>query len=344
MDPSASANVPTDEQLDRYLAGRATPDEEEVIHAYLVSGHPNAERLLKQPSVVHVDPAEPAASDVRTMWANVVTRIAKESVQPETQRASRAQIFTRQWATHWNGITAAVLIAVISVGSYSLLRMSERHRTNESAAAEMRTVVTQLGQQAKFRFPDGSSVVLAPGSMLRYASTFGHGVRDVELRGEALFTVTRDEGAPFIVRTGTSAVRVLGTTFDVRKFPIDTVTHVVVAQGKVSITDHVLTSGDAASMDTAGNIQVSHGVDIASALAWTTGTLVFQRASLRTVVPELERWYGVHITVLDPRLLDQQLTMTFLVRSPGDAFNSLSVLLHARVIRDGDRVVIGREE
>jgi len=63
----------------------------------------------------------------------------------------------------------------------------------------------------------------------------------VNVVGEALFTVTHSASRPFVVHAGTAIVQVLGTKFDVRRYPNDRATHVLVADGRVVVGETINT-------------------------------------------------------------------------------------------------------
>lgn len=64
---------------------------------------------------------------------------------------------------------------------------------------------------------DGSVVVLNKRSLLRYPERFRGSKRQVWLtKGEAFFTVTPDQTRPFIIHSGSTTIKVVGTSFNVK--------------------------------------------------------------------------------------------------------------------------------
>ncbi len=348
MEPHVPLDLVTDDMLDRYLAGVATPAEGELV-ATALSANPGLEGKLKRISAFAENATGDSEWDTPALWADLVDRIDAESpVVAEVTPVSvsvpgREAVATRPRAIRWI-LGAMAMIALIAVGTQSIPRYFLNAGSAAVSTPSMRTVSTRLGQQAHFRFTDGSSVLLAPGTTLRYSSSFDKGDRTVELDGEALFTVTHDDKAPFVVRAGASSVRVLGTTFSVRRYNNDRDLRVVVAQGKVLVGQKILASGDGVSVNANGVALVERGVDIRSELAWTTGTLAFRKVLMRDVIPELRRWYGLDISVSDVALLDRDITATFLIDAPDNALKVLSILLRADVIRNGERVTFTTRE
>ena len=85
--------------------------------------------------------------------------------------------------------------------------------------------------------PDGSSVMLSPGSLLSYnAGTFAES-RDIRLEGEAFFDVAKDAEHPFTLSMPLMKVKVLGTSFNARNYPGDSYAETTLAEGSVLIMD-----------------------------------------------------------------------------------------------------------
>jgi hypothetical protein len=87
----------------------------------------------------------------------------------------------------------------------------------------------------KVRLSDGSVVILQPSSEITIADDFGGINREVRLKGEAFFRVTRDTSKPFVVYSNEVVTRVLGTCFNVRAYESDREITVAVKSGKVSV-------------------------------------------------------------------------------------------------------------
>ncbi len=84
--------------------------------------------------------------------------------------------------------------------------------------------------------PDGSKITLSKNSKISYPEKFAQlEKREVFLRGEAFFEVTRNPQKPFFVFADGLVTKVLGTKFKVRSYEIDKDVIVEVASGKVSV-------------------------------------------------------------------------------------------------------------
>jgi transmembrane sensor len=93
-----------------------------------------------------------------------------------------------------------------------------------------------------FSLADGTTVTLAPQSVLRYPADFGGQERTVSLNGEAQFDVSAKTDHPFKVRENELVVTVLGTLFSVKKQSGDSVLVVELMRGRLKV-ENINTSG-----------------------------------------------------------------------------------------------------
>ena len=169
--------------------------------------------------------------------------------------------------------------------------------------------VTTLGGFREIRLADGSVVQLNTNSELRVRLRSTR--REITLlRGEATFEVAPDKLRPFIVVAGNTAVRAVGTVFNVEES--DAGVEVLVTKGVVAVglpLEVVAQRGtpamvDAGQMAIAGLSQVEvQSVDqdeIERRLAWHQGMLVFDGQSLADVASEFNRYNERKLVIADP--------------------------------------------
>ena len=94
----------------------------------------------------------------------------------------------------------------------------------------------------------------------------------------------------------------LGTTFNVRAYPFDSMIRVSVASGQVQVAackaeDMVLHPSEQANFHKNTRSIVREIFDPLDILGWKDGVLFFRKASFPEILDELERWYGVEILV-----------------------------------------------
>lgn len=156
----------------------------------------------------------------------------------------------------------------------------------------------------RLRLSDGSVVYLNSGSKLKYPIVFKGSERKVFLEGEGYFEVVKDEAHPFKVEVRNVEVEVLGTSFNINAYPERPGVQTTLANGKVKVTSGakqvVLAPGEQAScLD--GGIDVKE-VDVREFTSWKDGLFIFNRMSLKDIMEQMERWYGLRIVFFDSEI------------------------------------------
>jgi ferric-dicitrate binding protein FerR (iron transport regulator) len=190
------------------------------------------------------------------------------------------------------------------------------------------TFETTTGEQRFLTLTDGSTVNLNSQSAIEIRFTSAE--RGVVLtKGEALFHVAKNAARPFIVTTGGTRVRAVGTEFDV--YRKSTATIVSVLEGRVEVSQPparrsgrtseattveplLVTAGYRVAVTRAG-IGGSEEVDAAAAIAWTQQQLIFDSASAADVAEEFNR-YNSRQMIIDGDLAGLRLSGVFSSTDP----------------------------
>ncbi|MET3879504.1 FecR domain-containing protein [Chitinophaga sp. OAE865] len=171
---------------------------------------------------------------------------------------------------------------------------------NNAASASLvyNTVATPRGRQFRVILPDGTAVWLNAASSLRYPVTFPEEERNVTVTGEAYFEVAADAHKPFTVKTDNgTAIRVLGTSFNVNAYTDESALRATLLQGKILVKtttgNQVLLPGEQAVVGQ--SITVNKQANTSQAIAWKNGIFNFQQAPLEVVMRQISRWYDVEV-------------------------------------------------
>lgn len=191
---------------------------------------------------------------------------------------------------------------------------------------------------------DGSRVEM--NAQTSIALAFDRSERRVRLiRGEALFTVTKDAVRPFVVETSAGVVRVTGTVFNVRSLR-DERLEVTVLEGRVrvrggeaNVGDTALTPGAQAVID-GGRLSVRElGEEAAQDIAaWRQGQVVFQDTPLAEAVERFATYHGRAIRV-DPAAADLRLGGRHNLDDLAGFFSAVERVLPARVSHESSGAV-----
>ncbi|WP_316841556.1 FecR family protein [Pedobacter gandavensis] len=197
--------------------------------------------------------------------------------------------------------------------------------------------------------PDGSKVWLSSGSVFKYPKKFSKANRTVELiDGRAFFEVKHQKSQPFIVKTNSLNVVVLGTSFDVRAYKKEGSTKVSVVTGKVGITLKgpeekpavmLLPKQQVVLSDIQNHLIKAKAPEIA-VNAWCNSKLVFEQETLANVFSVLEKKYKVKIIAEDPSLYEERISITLGDQHLSEIMFMLGFTKHFKYHIANDRITI----
>lgn len=207
------------------------------------------------------------------------------------------------------------------------------------------------GGEFSFLLPDSTTVFLNAESRLRFPDRFVPGnERIVYLSGEAYFDVKRDPRSLFLVCLEHSAVKVTGTSFNVKAYPDDTSETTTLISGAVSMgigaTEQwiALRPGEQGYYDATRKTLSQQTVDVSYYTAWKDGVFAFYRQPLEEVMKTLGRWY-----MFDTRYQNEALK-SILYTGKIDRHASIREVLHTFELMDeltfdiqGKEVIVRRK-
>lgn len=159
---------------------------------------------------------------------------------------------------------------------------------------------------------DGTKVMLNANSTLEYPASFDDAeVREVRLKGEAHFEVTKNPHRPFVVKAGEMQTQVLGTIFDVKVYRKDA-PKVTLMQGKVKVsnadTEVEMRPGQTATLQ-ADKIVVSKASPSAS--DWLEGDFDMDQVTLAEAMSDIGAWYNKTVVFQSQANMDKLIHFRF---------------------------------
>lgn len=324
---------PDPDVIDRYFAGTLDAEAHARVEAYCAA-HPRYAAALEAVRAVVARADLTPPTDAATALAELRALAAFDGAATTGRRPRSPSVSSKSRpAARW--YTVPIVAAVVCAAGVLIVRANRGALV--PATGSTRSYHTGTGQRATIHLADGSRVILAPRTTLTVSEPFGRGARDVSLVGEAMFEVTPDRDAAFVVRTGSVSTRVLGTTFDVRRYD-EPETHVTVLQGKVSAgaPGHsvTLTAGMAGRFSDSV-VATTQSVFTDGAAAWVNGQLVFTDTPVPTILTALSRWYGYAFQLDDSTLATRHATAVFNVADRAETLRLLQGLLRVTMtVRD----------
>ncbi|MVN78844.1 DUF4974 domain-containing protein [Hymenobacter sp. HMF4947] len=344
--------------LARHLAHEATAGERADLRAW-VEADPSHLQILttvtrawERAGEVAAGPVLFSPADVEAAWQRLRPALA---VAPAPSVVAAATVATpstpvakqlwplqrRATARRWQ--LAAGLALLLGTG-YALAR------TWLFKPQELTLTYVSADNRQLIRLPDGSTVWLNAHSRLRYAGVGpapAHGLRAVQLTGEAYFEVAHNPARPFIVSTTTARVRVTGTAFNVRAYAAEDSVEVSVTHGQVWLTH--LSAPDSVQLP-AGTRAALHATDAPGRAAarlqrqaradpnfraWQNDTLRFADTPVAQVVRTLQATFGTSVQLSTPALGQCRFTGTFVKQSPARVLAVLAAATASRLTTTG---------
>ncbi|MFA4867729.1 MAG: FecR domain-containing protein [Pedobacter sp.] len=171
------------------------------------------------------------------------------------------------------------------------------------------TLTTPKGGTYQVTLSDGTQVWLNAASTLKYPYQFKGDSRNVELEGEAYFSVTKSKigtsKVQFAVKSKGQIVRVFGTEFNISAYLDEADVKTTLVNGIVRVGQEKGTSGSTdsdfkellpgqQSVNTNGSIKIRQ-VDVSGDIAWKDGLFYFNDTPLKDALDQVSRWYDLNI-------------------------------------------------
>ena len=179
----------------------------------------------------------------------------------------------------------------------------EVEEPDESGAADetvWHTLTVPAGGEFFYELSDSTKVWLNSASELRFPVHFaGQGTREVYLKGEAFFDVTRTRGKmPFVVHVSGGDIKVYGTRFLVKNYAGEPLS-AVLTRGCIGFTssqgrDVLLSPSD--RLEVSGENMRIEQVDTTLYMSWINQMFVFDGQPLEEIMKTLSRWYDMEFT------------------------------------------------
>lgn len=161
------------------------------------------------------------------------------------------------------------------------------------------------GQKSKLYLPDGTLVWLNSGSTLTYYTDFNVSNRQVILKGEAFFDVSKNKELTFDVIANDVKIEVLGTSFNVNAYQEDNYVTVSLLEGKVTVKNAIgnkllseLSPQQKLVIDKKNYKYELLSCDADMDGIWRFGQLKINNDPMSQVISKMERWYGVNIQLI----------------------------------------------
>lgn len=285
---------------------------------------------------------------LRQLWNNL-TEDNGTHVTPDTFRSLKevyGKIRKRQgnirtpFIRFWQVTAATLFVALVTTLYFT---------TRETAVKDdLIEQYVPIGNTTRLILPDGTEVVMNATTSLLYPEQFTGEARSVYLIGEANFKVARDEKMPFVVKSNDYQVTALGTEFNMRVYPGDSILSTTLLSGSVEVrynniqSARILRPNEQFSYNRITREESISRPELSDVTAWQRGELIFKSATLEEIIADLERKYPCTFVYTANTLKEDKYTFRFKSNTPLRVVMEIiaEVSGHIRFRIEGDKCYI----
>jgi len=288
-----------EELLPGYLSGELSDNDRAIIDEWRMANSEN--EILFQESL--------KAWEAMSLLHEMEQFNSFEALKKINTRISDQE--TTKWWIYLQRVAAILLLPLLVYSGYISIDYFSQNKTPKEYVL-MQTISSRQGMVTQFALADGTKVWLNSSSELQFPTRFAGDLREVKLKGEAFFEVTKNEKQPFRVNAHELKIQVLGTSFNVASFDGETQSEVVLVTGKVALSSDdgktnvdfgTLHPGQRAVYKQDIRKVYAEKVDVDKYIAWRDGNLIFRNDNMEDVVKRLSRWFNIEIVIKDPEIL-----------------------------------------
>lgn len=235
---------------------------------------------------------------------------------------------------------AASLVLILGFTFFFFYHQNKNHNLTQYTAG-----ITK--QEKPVVLPDGTKVYLNRNTNLSFDKNFNSTTRTVTLTGEAFFDVAKNPSKPFIIRTSSTEIKVVGTSFNVMAYSQSDSVLVAVESGIVEMYSKAdrnerlrLTVGNEGAFVKSNKLLTKHTSFDNNALAWKTNKLNFRNSDLAYVVSALEHAFGKDIQFNAASYRNCKLSANFNNQSLDVILSVMKETLGLKISNNGDVYII----
>ncbi|WP_141217551.1 FecR family protein [Siphonobacter sp. BAB-5385] len=306
------------ELLEKYTAGKASPEEREQVEQWYKSFEPDKDL-----------PESWSAPEREEIKKELYSKITEQVGLPR----ERSPFDWKRAIAIASGI-----ILVLSLGFYVWKQ--------EATGPQQLVYENPTKELKRLTLPDQSQLCLYPGARVSLAKDFGDDTRSLTLTGIAFFQVQRDERRPFIIHSKGLVTQVLGTSFLIDANPASRRVEVSVLTGKVRVKEEqsknyiVLLPKQKAYYQNGEETKVYETSERDPSKVWERGDFVFVDTPLTAITEALTQRFGVVFEVEDEKIYQCQLSAHFTNQNLPDILEMISKSLNISYELNQNRVII----
>ena len=218
--------------------------------------------------------------------------------------------------TFWLAAAALALLIVLPFSYKAGMNTGAEH----IASIEWVEVNVPFGEKEDVSLSDGTVLHLNSGSRLTYPAVFSGNTRTVFMDGEAYLDVAKDPEHPFIIKSQSIDIKVLGTSFNFKNFAQERTAELLLMEGSVEASVSIpndtrtvrLKPGDKMQYNReSGNLDIVRFDPKGYKAFYEDNSLYFLDMELSDIALDLSRRFNCEIVVLDEELASRRFFSIF---------------------------------
>ncbi len=182
------------------------------------------------------------------------------------------------------------------------------------AKCEMLEVTTKPGETKSILFQDGTQVMINSGATITFPKTWRISERNLQLTGEAFFDVAKMKRRPLVVDVDNYKIKVYGTKFNVKSYPESENIEIILVDGNIVFeannSDYELKPLQKLLYNKESqSISLEKVQNINKEICWKDNYISFRNSSLKEVISDISRIYGVSFNYDNELLNDYSFTI-----------------------------------
>jgi len=220
-----------DELLIKFLLKEASPEEDQTVREWLTQDATNRKKMehfkLIWESSEKLALQHPIDADQAWERFKLLREQGESRLQADLENSIQPEI-NKKTSFGWFKVAASIAIGLgFMIGIYRYV-VAPKHPYFSTIE------IVSTDEPLRDTLPDGTTITLNKHSKIAYTENLFNRKRSVKMSGEAFFDVTGSASKPFEVAANDVAIKVLGTSFNIKSNEEET--EVIVESGAVQVS------------------------------------------------------------------------------------------------------------
>jgi ferric-dicitrate binding protein FerR (iron transport regulator) len=304
--------------LVRYFNGQTDENEAKIIQNWSEANEENQKRLQK----------------LRCLWQlSEKARFIGEFDEEIALQKVKAKFQSKKQTISIKTYLPFLRIAAILIVGFGVFWSSKQKFFEKE---EVKWISYSAVGKERIILPDFTVIFMNAGATVQYPEKFTEQNRTIKFEGEAYFEVKKNPQQPFVIETTNSITKVLGTAFNLRAIPDESIEIISVTEGKVQFSTKKaesidLEKGEKGTFDKTKTQLKKETISEKNFLAWKTGKFEFDNVALSDALRELSLFYKVNLRIKNDSLNQLKLTAKYDSLSLNDLIDILKLTLNVEI-------------